>query len=195
LSTSTIHPLVADYLQRLRRAARRLPRATREELLSDIEAHLAEATNTEMPDVEVLTVLERLGEPEEIVDAQEPPPAGFSDRRGVREWTTIMLLLFGGFAFGVGWIVGVVLLWSSSAWTTRDKWLGTLVVPGGLVPAAFMALVAFITTSRVCTSINGAPQHCTGGSSGGVQVLVFLGLALLVIAPITCAIYLARRAR
>jgi len=88
-----------------------------------------------------------------------------------------------------------VLLWSSRAWTTRDKWIGTLVVPGGLVPAAIMALVAFVTTARVCTSLNGVVQHCTGGSSGGVQFLVFLGLALLVIAPITCAIYLGRRAR
>jgi HAAS len=195
LSTSTIHPLVAGYLQRLRRDARRLPRATREELLSDIEAHLAEATNPGMPDAEVLTVLERLGEPEQIVEAQEPPPALVSDRRGLREWATILLLLFGGFAFGVGWLVGLVLLWSSRAWTTRDKWIGTLVVPGGLVPASIMGVVVVTTTVQVCTTLAGGPRHCTGGSSGGVKLLVILIFALLVIAPIMCAIYLARRAR
>jgi hypothetical protein len=195
LSTSTIHPLVADYLQRLRRAARRLPRATREELLSDIEAHLAEATNAEMTDAEVLTVLDRLGEPEQIVDEQEPPPGRVDDRRGLREWATIMLLLFGGFAFGLGWFVGLVLLWSSRAWTTRDKWIGTLVVPGGLVPASIMSLFVVTTTAQVCTSFNGGARHCSGGSSGDVKLLVILIFALLVIAPIMCAIYLARRAR
>jgi hypothetical protein len=40
----------------------------------------------------------------------------------------------------VGWLAGLVLLWSSRAWTTRDKWIGTLVIPGGLA-TAFAALI------------------------------------------------------
>lgn len=195
MSTSTLHPLVAGYLDRLRRDARRLPRAEREELLSDIEAHLAEATDAEMSDAEVLTVLDRLGEPEQIVDAQQPVRADVSDRRGVHEWAAIMMLLFGGFLFGVGWIAGLVLLWSSPAWSTRDKWIGTLIIPGGLVAALFAGLFVVSSTTHVCSSLNGVTQHCSGGSSGAGQLLVTLLFALLVIAPIVSAIYLARRAR
>ncbi len=194
MSTSTLHPLVAGYLDRLRHDARRLPRAEREELLSDIEAHLAEATNADMPDAEVLTVLDRLGEPEQIVDEQQPVRADVSGRPGVHEWAAIMLLLFGGFLLGVGWLVGLVLLWSSPAWTTRDKWIGTLVVPGGLVAGLIAGLVV-VSTAQVCTGINGVTQHCSGGSSGVGQILSILVFALLVIAPIVTAVYLARRAR
>jgi hypothetical protein len=38
--------LVADYLKRLRRAARTMPRARRRELLDEIAAHIAEARAT-----------------------------------------------------------------------------------------------------------------------------------------------------
>jgi hypothetical protein len=48
------------------------------------------------------------------------------------EAAALVLLLLGGFVFGVGWIVGLVLLWSSSVWTWWEKLLGTLIVPGGL---------------------------------------------------------------
>ena len=62
--------------------------------------------------------------------------AGLTDRRSWREWAAVILLpLFGGFAFGVGWLVGLVLLWSSRLWTTRDKLIGTLIVPGGIATA------------------------------------------------------------
>jgi hypothetical protein len=50
-----------------------------------------------------------------------------------KEWAAIILLLLRGFIVGLGWVAGLVLLWSSRAWSTRDKWVGTLVVPGGLV--------------------------------------------------------------
>jgi hypothetical protein len=53
-------------------------------------------------------------------------------RRGPQETAAIVLLLLGGFLWGVGWLAGVVLLWLSDAWSPRDKLLGTLVVPCGL---------------------------------------------------------------
>ena len=42
--------------------------------------------------------------------------------RRTTKWAAIILLLFGGFIFGVGWLAGLILLWSSRAWTTREKW-------------------------------------------------------------------------
>jgi hypothetical protein len=131
MSTRTLHPLAADYVDRLRRAGRGLPRGRLKELVAEIEEHLSEAIGPEASDAEALTVLDRLGEPEEIVDAEEPGrDVPHRDVRGTKEWAAIILLLFGGFIFGIGWLAGLILLWSSRAWSTVDKWIGTLIVPG-----------------------------------------------------------------
>lgn len=66
-------------------------------------------------------MLERLGSPGEIVEAERPPAPVLTDRRSWREWAAVILLPLGGFAFGVGWLIGLVLLWSSRLWTTRDR--------------------------------------------------------------------------
>lgn len=83
-TTTTLHPLAADYLKRLERAARRLPRGERRELVEEITAHLSEATDPDMSDAEALTVLDRLGDPEDIVDAE--PAVEPVQRRGMHEW-------------------------------------------------------------------------------------------------------------
>jgi hypothetical protein len=75
MPTMTLHPLATEYLDRLRKASARLPRGRRDELCAEIEAHLAEAIDPQAPDADALTVLDRLGEPEEIVAAEQPPPA------------------------------------------------------------------------------------------------------------------------
>lgn len=56
----------------MRRAGKRLPRGRRQELLTEIEAHLHEAIAPEATDAEALTVLDRLGGPEEIIEAEQP---------------------------------------------------------------------------------------------------------------------------
>jgi hypothetical protein len=190
-TTTTLHPLAADYLDRVDRAARRLPRGERRELVEEISAHLHEATTPDMPDAEALTVLDRLGDPDDIVEAQLPTEPGA--RRGTHEWAAILLLLFGGFIFVFGWIAGAILLWTSRAWNTRDKLIGTLVVPGGLATALPVALLT--GSKQLCTSVNGGPQHCTGGPSTLHQIIATVLVLSCVIGPIFTAIYLARRAR
>jgi hypothetical protein len=216
MSTTVLHPLAAAYLDRLSSDARSLPRGARQELLADIESHLAEATTPAMSDAEVLTVLDRLGEPDEIVAAQEPNAVvtTWPSRRGAQEWAAIFLLLFGGFILGIGWIAGVVLLWSSATWTTRDKWIGTLVLPGGLAISLIAIAIGLGATGGECTggsptvltvsppgSVSPGAGHllrgtmtCTGGSSTPVEILIIAALALVLIAPVATAIYLARRA-
>jgi hypothetical protein len=193
MTTTTLHPLAADYLDRLEHAARRLPRGERRELVQEIGAHLAEATYPGMSEAEMLTVLDRLGDPEDIVDEQLPDEPYRSDRRGLQEWAAIFLLLFGGFAFGIGWIAGLILLWSSRAWSARDKLIGTFIVPGGLATA--LVSLVLVGTTQECTSVNGAVQHCTPGPSTIRQVLSLALLAFLVLGPICTSVYLARRAR
>ena len=109
MSAATLHPLARDYLKRLKKAAANLPRARRNELLAEIESHLSEALPADAGEAEALNVLERLGEPADIVaeagTGQAPVGAGLN------EWLAIPLLLVGVCLFIVGWFVGVVLLW------------------------------------------------------------------------------------
>src|SRR6202451_629568 len=121
MTTATLHPLAAEYLDSLRRAGRGLPPGRRRELLADIEAHLSEAIDPTASDAQALTVLDKLGEPEAIIAAETPDPDELPERRGTREWAAIVLLLFGGFIVGLGWVARLTLLWSSRAWTGRDK--------------------------------------------------------------------------
>jgi HAAS len=195
MTTDTLHPLAAKYLERLRRAGRRLPPERRRELLAEIEAHLSEAIDPSASDAQALTVLDKLGEPAAIIAAETPDPDELPTRRGTTEWAAIILLLLGGFIFAVGWVAGLVLLWSSRAWTTLDKWIGTLVIPGGLATSVLIGLIAIgIPSKKFCHGIAGGVQHCTNAPGQSTPILGVAVFALLVLAPIAASVYLARRA-
>jgi hypothetical protein len=87
----------------------------------------------------------------------------------------------------------------SPAWTARDKVIGTLVIPGGLLPAG--ALVFFPTYSVGCYEVTNRrgrviEQACTdGGPTNLEQIALWLLFALLLIGPIASAIYLGYRLR
>jgi hypothetical protein len=147
----------------------------------------------------VRTVLDRLGDPEEIV-AEAAGPVEKRSRRGTLEWVAIILLLVGGFLLLIGWIAGVALLWSSRAWTVKDKLIGTFLVPGGLALSSALLAVGLFSAAQVCTTgvtgPGGASRHqvCHGGNSTGVNILLLAGLVASVILPVMTAVYLARRA-
>ena len=207
MNDSSLHPLAQDYLKRLNKAAANLPRARCKELLGEIEAHLSEALPADAGDAEALNVLERLGEPAEIV-AEAGAGQAPAVRAGLNEWLAIPLLLAGGFIFVIGWFVGVVLLWTSRIWTLRDKLIGTLVVPGGLATATFLMTFAATTSTRSegCISVStrvhrhsptvgkSASQCVETGSAAGINYLALVLLILLFVLPILTAIYLSRRA-
>lgn len=164
MTIDTSDQLIAEYLARLARAADHLPASRRAELLEQIGAHIvsARAAGDADDEVGVRTVLDRLGEPEEIVaaahDHEERPPLGATwtgapfvalrQPHAVLEIAAFVMLtvgsfvvpavgwLIGGsllllFGFPVGWLIGVVLLWSSRRLRLGEKLLATLVVPGG----------------------------------------------------------------
>jgi hypothetical protein len=66
------HPVVDDYLHRLDAAATALPPGRREELVAEIRGHVAEALAEAGRDDEatVRSVLDRIGEPQDIVAAE-----------------------------------------------------------------------------------------------------------------------------
>src|SRR5207253_262459 len=99
----------------------------------EIEAHIQEARSEFDPDDEVgvRNVLDRIGDPAELAaEARER----FGIKRPKATWREIGALIFlsvGGLILPViGWFIGVVLLWVSDAWNTRDKLLGTFFAPG-----------------------------------------------------------------
>src|SRR5262249_25074946 len=163
--------LVAAYLRRLRRAARSLPRARRQELAEEIAEHIAQARASGAVPGEggsggLRKALERLGEPEDIVAAAGG--GAHAGRPGRREIGAVVLLLFGGIAglvagvvgVIVGWGAGVVLLWFSPRWRWPDKLLGTLVWPGGF--ASLFLLAGQAARARQCGGVSGTVPTCSG---------------------------------
>jgi hypothetical protein len=203
MTNPTLHPLAADYLKRLRHAGANLPADRLNELYAEIEAHILEATDLDDDEVHIRNVLERLGDPADIIGAEAPPDRPLAaPGRGTREWMAIILLPIGGFFLGIGWVIGLIALWSSNRWSTRDKWIGTLLVPGGLLtPLLFLNVTAGsqtctgTTTGNLLTNHTVTTEHCTGGTGTIAAVLLIALLIFLVLAPILSAGYLARRAR
>ncbi|HEX9034953.1 MAG TPA: hypothetical protein VF834_24180 [Streptosporangiaceae bacterium] len=201
--------LVADYLRRLASAASGLPDDRRNELLEEISAHIAEArASADLGDAGIRDVLDRLGDPAAIVMAAGPVAASpgqrpASDRAGAFEIVAVLFLLVGGLVFPlVGWVVGVVLLWASSRWQTKDKVLGTLIWPGGLLaPLVVFFLASMPISAQVCTaggSSNGQTfSNCTGPAiAPWFAITIFSGaLAAAIAGPILMAIRLLRQAR
>ena len=194
MSATARDPLIESYVKQLRAKARMLPRASREELMQQIEEHLREALPPGSTEADVRNALEQLGEPDVIV-ADEVDRLGIRPARaGKLEWAVVFLLPFGGFLLPIiGWVLGVILLWASRVWSTREKLLGTLLVPGGLSAVLFLNLIGSGTT---CTASGGSGratiQHCTSPAlptSIGIPLLI-----AFVAAGIVTPIFLARRA-
>jgi hypothetical protein len=190
---ASIDELVADYLKRLDKELRDLPRGRRRELVDEIAGHIAEGrADLELEDeASVRTLLDRIGAPEDIA-AEARERFGVQRRGGALDVVALILLLIGGVVVPlIGWLVGVVLLWSSSVWTAREKLIGTLVVPGGLALPFF--LTVYGGSSEICVEMSGGEVSCTGGLSPTRQVLMIALLVVLVVAPVATAIFLARR--
>jgi hypothetical protein len=141
-TTPTTDPLIERYLRQLKLAARRLPHRDRRELVADIEAHIVAGMQAgDGTQASLRNLLDALGTPEEIVASAQPHNT--ANRLASRERWALVLVLIGGLVVPVvGWIVGLVLLWSSPAWSTSKKWLATLVWPTGvalpLIAAGFL---------------------------------------------------------
>ena len=102
--TSTAHPLTDEYLRRLERAARNLPRDDRDELLAQIRSHIDDALPPGSSEGQVRNLLAELGSPEDIVAAAGP--AAQPTQRGIREIAALVLLVT-GFPPVLGWLAGV----------------------------------------------------------------------------------------
>ena len=139
--TTTSQRLVDDYLARLRAAAADLPTERRSDVLADIAEHIAAAQADGMTEeAQIRAVLDRLGEPADIVAAVAPVGWRAESRevgRGGVETAAVVLFLLAEVLFFfvplsvVAWIVAVVCLVRSRRWTPGEKWLaGGVLAPG-----------------------------------------------------------------
>jgi hypothetical protein len=202
----TTDRLVEAYLGQLDDALRDAPAGRRREVTGDLRDHIAQA-RAELPgggsEAEVRTLLDRLGDPAEIaaeaVEAVAPPsrkPRGQPGGAWVERLTLVLLLIGGVIVPVVGWCAGVALLWSSRVWSTRDKVLGTLVLPGGVLPAVVLALFISGETALDCseTEVGGSVvERCSGGASTAETIVWLAVLAALAIAPLITGAHLHRR--
>ncbi|HEX9823161.1 MAG TPA: hypothetical protein VGB51_02055 [Actinomycetota bacterium] len=198
---TTSKDITAEYLRRLRSELRDLPREQRDEILREIEGHIAEAT-TRMGDageVGLRTLLDDLGDPADIAAEARERFGVRRGRAGGLEVAALILITIGGIIIpGLGWLVGVALLWASAAWSVGQKIAGTLLVPGGLALPAFLFFWAPGATTAVCIRHRvrgGVVRWCEGGASSTNEVLGWLVFGLLVAIQIGMTIYLARKMR
>jgi len=179
MTNSTTDRLVDDYLTRLADAAVGLPPDRRSELVSEIREHITASLSggTGTDESSVRTMLDRLGEPDDIVAAamdidppghpvypQDPPRR----QQGIGlEVGAIIMLTAGSLIPVIGWLVGVILLWSSGLWRRSEKVLATLIFPGGLGGILLWG-VAFATfmASQTCVAAGGPIQASPSGTGG-----------------------------
>jgi hypothetical protein len=184
---TTTHPLADEYLRRLERDARVLPRHEREELLAEIRDHLTSGLTPESTEADVRNLLDELGPPTDIVAAARPdgPPV----RRGAREVFALILLIT-GLPPILGWMAGVGLLLWSPLWTVRQKLLGILVWPGGYI----IWLGGPVTLSNLQSCSVSGSDTSAGCTVSGPPLWWILTLAVAALAPLIVAAYLYRAA-
>jgi hypothetical protein len=188
--------IVGRYLGQLGDELDTLAGQRRHEVMEKVAGRIAAAREqlTTETDADVLEILERIGHPAVIAAIARERFGVRSERSTWREVAAIVLLPFGGVIVPLaGWLVGVFFLWASEAWTRRDKLIGTLIVPGGLLAPLLLFSIGATARGRHCSGIVHGPMTCTGDP--GPDVLVIVGLAALLAAPLGAALYLALRLR
>jgi hypothetical protein len=188
--------LVDDYLRRLEEAAAHLQRSRRTELVAAIREHIDAALREKEAagEAAVRNVLERLGTPEQIVDAAEPPPREERQRAGKLELAALIALVVPL----IGWLFGIALVVASQAWSRRDKLIGVALA---LLPAV-VPLVGIVAGSRSGGTVQqvdpgafAAPPAGSGGDGSSFGPLELTALMLGVLAGIPSALFLGWRLR
>jgi len=165
--------LVRRYLAQLDAALRSVDASRREEILAEVNGHIAEGRTGLDPDdaASVRTLLDRVGDPAAIAaEAGASPP-------GSRRWDAWApwLIIFGPVASGLGWIAGMLILWTSPTWSRRDQLIATFVPLAGLVTLFF----GLLTTLRAAAACSGS-GHASAGCAKSVVTLP-LGVAILLV--------------
>ncbi|MGA8922821.1 MAG: hypothetical protein WB682_06725, partial [Candidatus Dormiibacterota bacterium] len=184
-----------------------VPPDRRDEIVGEIRSHIEEqrAALRDETDADVYNLLERVGEPYTLATAARSESRPLAEPVNVRSGAGAVEIL-ALVLTPLIWPVGVILLWMSPAWNTRDKLIATLVPPGGYfgVLLAFNILSFAAMTTSTCGGTfdshgNMINQSCTGFAAlpGWEQTLfnvAAVGVAvILLLLPVLVGIYMARR--
>jgi uncharacterized membrane protein len=182
VKTST-DALVSRYFKELEEALRGIPASRRREIVDEIREHVSEARSALETETEsaVRNVLDRLGEPSEIA-AEARERLGVAPPQSGTPWLEVIALILMLIPV-VGWLAGLVLMWFSRVWTTRDKVIGTL-----FGPATVFMLGGAISMTSSAQSGGGGP-----GSETGLGPLEIFTIGVLIVSPIVTLIYLGTR--
>lgn len=189
--------LIEGYLSRLELQLLDMPADRRTEIVDELRDHIAEERRA-LPsesDADLLNILDRVGDPAAIAaEARAGRTTPSEPPRQVGAVEILALVLT-----PLIWPVGVILLWASPAWTTRQKLIGTLLPPGGYLGAVFVlpalllqstCVIGTDSTGRVVE--NTCPQGWDQVFVGGGLIAVTIALLVL---PVVVGIYLATRLR
>jgi uncharacterized membrane protein len=180
--------LVRRYLAQLDAALRGVDASRRDEILAEVHGHIEEGRTGLNPGdaASVRTLLDKVGDPAAIAaEAGAPPP-------GSRRWDAWApwLIIFGPVASGLGWIAGMLILWTSPTWSRRDQLIATFVPLAGLA-ALFFGLVTAFAGPAACPRPVPALHAAAGCTASkltlplGVAILlVVVGLAAHLLPPI-----------
>ena len=163
--------LVRHYLAELDAALQGIDASRREEILGEVREHIEQGRTELDPDdaAGVRTLLARVGDPAAIAaEAGAPSP----DSRRWDAWAP-WLIIFGPVASGLGWVAGVLILWTSPAWSQRDKLIATIVPPVGLV-ALFFGLVAALGGRRIALPLGVAIALAVTGLAAHLLPPIYL---------------------
>jgi len=144
---TAMNPWAASYVADLEAAAAALPADRRAELVAEVEAHLRHAMAEPLTDQEARNVVDRLGDPRDLVaeaaaDLPTPAPAGGGS---ASEIVALLLMGIGGLALPLlAPAVGVMIMATASRWTARQVRTTWLILGiGGLALVAGLGLLAF----------------------------------------------------
>jgi uncharacterized membrane protein len=194
--TTEVDALIDRYLRDLEAELADLPANRRQELLDEVAEHIASARAALDPETEagVRGLLERLGDPADIAaEARErfgvPAPAP----RPATPWLEVAAIVLLVIPFA-GWVIGVVLVWLSRIWTTRDKLIGTL---GGLswVLAGLGIVMAEVSSVPLAQSGSDSPVGQVHVDTTGPSLLEVILVVAPFVLPVLAAIYLGFRLR
>jgi hypothetical protein len=186
---TTSDRIIEEYLGDLRDALRTVNPSSAKEFVAEIEQHISEGRTSLEPGDEVglRNLLERIGSPTALAnELKETEPARTVS---AMDRATPWLIMFGGFAFGFGWLVGLYGLWTSKTWRIWDKLLGTFIWPGGLLGTLYL-FQQRVMGSTTCSGSQGAGQTAPTmtcarhGIATLPPLLQFLAGFVIVAAPI-----------
>ena len=176
-SVNEADKLVRRYLTQLDAALQGVEASRRQEILAEVHEHIEEQRTGIDPNdtASVRTLLDRVGDPAAIAaEAGAPSP-------GSRRWDAWApwLIIFGPLASGLGWIAGMLILWTSPTWSRRDQLIATFVPPAGLV-ALFFGLVAVLRAAAGCSGHLPALHASAGCTAKGITLPLAVAILLAV---------------